>query len=90
MSIANVHLDSEIADLLSADGNSLEHRLREIAVLDLYRKAGISTSKAASLLGMEYLSFIRLAGENGIPFFRHPAGEIGEEAEMLDRLFPAR
>ncbi|MFM9105746.1 MAG: UPF0175 family protein [Chloroflexota bacterium] len=83
MSITNVPLDSEIVELLEADGDSLEQRLREITVLDLYRRAVISTGKGARLLGMDYLAFARFAGENGIPHFRYSPEELDEEVRKF-------
>lgn len=52
---------------------------REAIVLDLYRRGTISSRRAAILLGMERIDFIKYSGERGIPYFRMTQEELQEE-----------
>jgi predicted HTH domain antitoxin len=56
---------------------------KECVVLELYRRGAISSGKAAELLGMERLEFIRYSGRLGIPYFRLSAEELAGELQQL-------
>jgi len=53
--------------------------IKEIAVLELYRRRDISSGKAAELLGMERFEFVRYASRLGIPFLDMDEMELDEE-----------
>lgn len=59
-----------------------EEAMREVAVLELYRRRYISSGKAAELLGMSRFEFIRYAGRLGIPFFDLDETELAEEVKQ--------
>jgi len=56
---------------------------KECIILELYRRSIISSGKAAELLGMDRLEFIRYSGRLGIPYFRASADELAEELQQL-------
>jgi predicted HTH domain antitoxin len=58
---------------------------KECVVLELYRRSAISSGKAAELLGMDRLEFIRYAGRLGIPFFRMSPEDLQEELQQVHK-----
>jgi predicted HTH domain antitoxin len=56
---------------------------KECVVLELYRRGVLSSGKAAELLGMERLEFIRYSGRLGIPYFQLSADELRQELHQL-------
>lgn len=67
--------------IASADNTSAN----ELTVLELYRQRWISSGKAAELLGMERIEFIRFAGRQGIAFFDMSEDEFAREIATVDR-----
>ena len=53
--------------------------MKKSFIIELYRKDKISSGKAAELLGVRKLDFIRLLAEEGIPFFDYTDEELEEE-----------
>jgi predicted HTH domain antitoxin len=49
----------------------------------LYRRGAISSGKAAELLGMGRVEFVRYSGRLGIPFFRMSSEDLQEEIQQL-------
>jgi predicted HTH domain antitoxin len=83
MSEIRIELDEDVLGLL---GESTEHNERhalEIIVLELYRRHTLSAGRAAMLLRMGKLSFVRWSGSLGIPYFDLTAEELREELEVL-------
>jgi predicted HTH domain antitoxin len=82
-------MDSTILDLgedssgfLATLGKPIGQTGREMIVFELYRRSLISSGKAAELLGVRRLDFIRRASELGIPYFRFTEDEwLAEVAE---------
>ena len=64
----------------------VEQSTRELMVLELYRRHAISAGKAAALLGMERLDFIRYSGSLGIPFIDMTEDEWEAELQRIERL----
>ncbi|MCS7283277.1 MAG: UPF0175 family protein [Anaerolineae bacterium] len=62
-------MDRELWELLRPFYQHPEQAVEEIAVRELYRRREISSGKAAELLGMERLEFIRYAARLGILYF---------------------
>jgi predicted HTH domain antitoxin len=48
-------------------------------IISLYRRDRISSGKAASLLGVHRLTFIRMLAEEGIPYLDYTSDELAEE-----------
>lgn len=64
----------------------LDRFIKELAVLELYRRHMISGGKAAELLEMERFEFVHYASRLGIPFFDMSAAEMDEELAQLKAL----
>lgn len=54
-------------------------------IMALYRRDTISTGKAASLLGVHRLTFIRMLADEGIPYLDYTSDEFAEEIEAVRR-----
>jgi predicted HTH domain antitoxin len=67
-------------------GQPVQQTAREMIVLELYRRGLISSGKAAELLGLERLDFVRRASELGIPYFRFTEDEWQTEVAESKRV----
>jgi predicted HTH domain antitoxin len=83
MSGVALELDSDLAEVLRplAD-RPLNTFVKELAVLELYRRRLVSSGKAAELLEMKRFEFVRYASRLGIPFVDMSQDEF--EAELRD------
>ena len=77
-----VRLERELWELYRPFYPNPEEAIKEIAVLELYRRREISSGKAAALLGMERFEFVRYAARLGIPFFDLDETELAEEVRQ--------
>jgi predicted HTH domain antitoxin len=84
MTEIRVPFDEALLPLLGDSPEEIERHALEMIVLELYRRGTISAGRAAHLLGMEKLAFIRWTGELGIPYFRISAEELREELRILE------
>lgn len=66
--MVSVNLDEDLVAAMQATDEPLDRRARELIVVELYRRDAISGGKAAELLGMSRLEFIRYSGQLGIPY----------------------
>ena len=64
----------------------LDSFIKELVVLELYRRHLISAGKATELLDMDRIEFIRYASRLGIPFFDMSEAEMVDEISQLDAL----
>jgi predicted HTH domain antitoxin len=83
MSEIRLHIDDEMLPLLGESPEEIERHALEMIVLELYRRRSVSAGRAAELLGLENLAFIRWTGELGIPYFDLSADELREELRIL-------
>ena len=69
--MASTHLEigEELNALLEKLGQPVEKTAREMIVFELYRRNLISSGKAAELLEIGKLDYIRRASDLKIPFF---------------------
>lgn len=79
----NVPLDRDLIGFLEAFNRPVKEAARELIVLELYRQGRISSGKAAELLGMPRVAFIKHASELGIPFFDMTDEEWQAELEQV-------
>ncbi len=79
-----VKLERELWELFRPFYQYPDQAVKEIAVLELYRRREISSGKAAELLGMERTEFIRHAARLGIPFFELDETELAEEIRRAE------
>ncbi|MBN2149641.1 MAG: UPF0175 family protein [Anaerolineales bacterium] len=80
-STISVKLERELWNLFRPYYQRPDEAVKEIAVMELYRRREISSGKAAELLGMERFEFIRYASRLGIPFFDMDEAELTEEIQ---------
>jgi hypothetical protein len=90
MNVIRFDIPDEVADLLGDSPEQVNRRALEIIVLQLYRRHDVSAGRAAEILGIEKWTFIRWAGELGIPYldtdpedWEHRLRAL-EEMERLD------
>lgn len=68
MSQVPVMINEEVVELLGLSDEALERSVLEDIVLGMYRRHDISARRAARLLDMEFMAFLRWTGEMGIPY----------------------
>lgn len=85
--MTHLELGTEWVNVLRPLANqSLDSFVKELAVLELYRRHLVSAGKAAELLGMERFEFIRYASRLGIPFMDMSPEEMADEAAQVNTL----
>ena len=77
MSSVTIEIPENVAVLMK--GMPVEKIALEAIVLDLYRRAAISSGKAAQLLGMGRIEFIKSSGRLGIPSIQMSPEEFDAE-----------
>jgi predicted HTH domain antitoxin len=85
MSVATIELERELLDMFHPIHGRLEDKVTEYLVLELYRRREISSGRAAELLGMQRLEFIRYASRLGIPYLDLDEMELQEEISLARR-----
>lgn len=85
MSSTMLELGEELSGFLATLEQPIEETAREMIVFELYRRSLISSGKAAELLEIPRLEFIRRAGESGIPYFRFSEDEWQQEVTESKR-----
>ena len=83
MSEIRIEIDEDVLALLGESTEQIERHALEMIVLELYRRHTVSAGRAAMLLGMDKLAFIRWSGSLGIPYFDLSAEELREELKIL-------
>ena len=68
MTTVTLQLDDELATILRRSGQALQQSLREQIVLTAYSRGDLASGKAAQVLGMDRIAFIKHASRLGIPF----------------------
>ncbi len=86
MDAVQLKLDARLADYVQQLGQPLEEAVPELIVLELYRRGHLSSGKAAELLGMERIGFIRYASRLGLPYFDMTESEWEAEVKGLSDL----
>jgi predicted HTH domain antitoxin len=79
MNTITVELERELWELFRPLYQRPTEAVKEIIVLELYRRREISSGRAAELLEMERFEFIRYAARLGISFFDLDEEELTEE-----------
>jgi len=71
-----VQLDTRVVPLIAKRKRDVPATLRELAVVELFREARVSSGKAAEVLGMERLEFLALLHRLRVPFFDQDPEEL--------------
>ncbi len=83
MSTIRITVDESIGELLGESPEQIERTALEIIVLDLYRRHVISVGRAAEILDLDLLSFIRWSGERGVPYFDLSDEDLEQERRAI-------
>lgn len=86
MSSVKIEIEEPLAAILHQTNQPVQEAGREMIVLELYRRGTISSGKAAELLGMQRIDFIKHASRLGIPFFDMTEDEWEAEKAALKAL----
>ena len=89
MNTITLNLEDELTALLHGLNQPAPQAIREMVVLELYRRGTLSSGKAAQLLQMTRWEFVRYASRMGIAFFDMSADEWQLEREQADKLCPS-
>jgi predicted HTH domain antitoxin len=81
MTSIRLELEDDLLALLHQLNQPVDRTVRQLLVLDLYRRGMLSSGKAAELLGMTRREFVSYASHRGIPYFEMT--EDGWEGERL-------
>ncbi len=79
--MATLNLADDLIAVLPGGLPGAEEQIRELAVLELYRRRVISSGRAAELVGMERGEFIRYASRLGIPYLDLDEIELTREIQ---------
>jgi len=83
MSQIQITVDQSVTELLGDSPEQIERTALEIIVLDLYRRHVISGGRAAEILNLDLLTFIRWSGSLGIPYFDMTPEEWEQELRAI-------
>jgi len=83
----SIVLDEKFLSFIATKKKDIPQRLRELSILELYRRKEISSGKAAELLGMQRFEFVRYASRLGIPFFDMSKEELERDLEALRKIY---
>jgi Uncharacterised protein family (UPF0175) len=86
MSQIQITVDKSVTELLGDSPEQIERTALEIIVLDLYRRHVISAGRAAEILNVDLLNFIRWSGSLGIPYLDMTSEEWQQELRVLEKL----
>ncbi|UCC63627.1 MAG: UPF0175 family protein [Anaerolineae bacterium] len=82
--VLEVAIPKDLLSMLGFSKSEAVEAIKEFSVLGLYLERRISAGKAAELLGIRKLGFIRLLTRRGIPYFDYTDEELAEEFRTFD------
>lgn len=77
-------LENEVANLFGESPEQVTQSLLEAGVVDLFRRHVISRGRAAEILGLDYVEFLRLSNAVGIPYFDWDEDNIEQELRAIN------
>lgn len=83
----SIVLDEKFLSFVAKKKKDIPQRLKELSILELYRRKEISSGKAAELLGMQRFEFVRYASRLGIPFFDMSKEELERDLEAVEKIY---
>ena len=84
--MVTVQLDEDVVAAMRLTDEPIDRLAQEAIVLELYRRGTISSGRAAILLGMPRIDFIRYSGQRGIPYIDMTPEEWDAEMRAVDEL----
>jgi len=85
-----LQIEDDLSPFFAEPERRPEQAVRELIVIELFRRRLISGGRGAELLGMPRLEFIGRAAELGIPYFDMSREELEADADAIGKLFAAR
>jgi predicted HTH domain antitoxin len=82
--MVTVRLDDELVAVMDQLDDTIDDVARELIVMELYRRHVLSRGKAAELLGMSLLDFLRHASSLGIPYIDLSIDEWEAERKLIE------
>jgi predicted HTH domain antitoxin len=86
--MATIAIDDDLLAVLPGGQPGADEQIRELAVIELYRRRVISSGKAAELLRRERGEFIAYASRLGIPYADLDDVELARELDAARTLRP--
>ena len=86
MSSVKIEIEEPLAGILHRTNQPVEVAGREMIVLELYRRGTISSGKAAEILCMPRIDFIKHASRLGIPYIDMTEDEWSTEKAASESL----
>ena len=77
-----VALDARVIPLVARRRRDVPAKLRELAVVELFREGRLSSGKSAELLGMERVEFFALLHQLGVPLIDHDPEALRRDMAM--------
>ncbi|MCL4506327.1 MAG: UPF0175 family protein [Chloroflexi bacterium] len=82
----SIKIPRDLAGALDIPLADLAPYLQEMVALELFRQGRISSGKAAELMGITKIEFMRLLGKHNIPYFTLSPNELEAEVDGVRRL----
>lgn len=86
MSQLQIQLEDELIALLRQSNQTADQAVREMIIIELYRRGVLSSGKAAQLLGIGRVEFIQYASRLGVPYYDMTADEWQAERAHAEQL----
>jgi predicted HTH domain antitoxin len=83
MSVIQLEIDEDLAELLGNSPEQIERSAPEKIVLELYRSRELSAGRAAEILNRDKFAFILWAGKHGVPYFDMTPEEWQQELQAI-------
>ena len=77
-----VELDTRVVPLVAKHKRDVPTKLRELAVVELFREGRLSSGKAAELLGMSRVELFALLHHLHVPFLDHDPDQLPQDMAM--------
>jgi len=76
---------TDFLSILNVSKPELEHRLREMMFIELFREGRISSGKGADLLGISLWDFVQLLASHNTNYFSQTPEDLDVELDTLDK-----
>ena len=83
----SVTLDKKFLSFVAKKEKDIPAKIKELSILELYRRKEVSSGKAAELLGMERFEFVRYASRLGIPYFDMSEEELERDFKRAKKIY---
>ena len=83
----SVALDKKFLSFVAKKEKDIPAKIKELSILELYRRKEVSSGKAVELLGMERFEFVRYASRLGIPYFDMSEEELERDFKRAKKIY---